>query len=433
MLNPFLYRRYTCLLLIFFIGFGVIKAQRSSGGNFSQPELALLLDVKTALNNADFDLSLSKILQFEQQNPNPLHPEIHYEKITILSKLSLESPENFDLYEKAINLFLSNVNYHSLATYKYLKVELLYYSLIKQRKIDQKNFLTLSRKTVLSDTLALQARIDSINKYLLTTENSKYIDTLSYLEYVLTDAMMNIKHEVRRIRRDSLSLLTMSKLGLFSIIEVTFLTNFQGQKPIAFNDQSSANSFFGGEGVLTPNIAIGGSFLNFGINLNKSNKFKIMLVTSLLDFNLHHFTVRSNNRLERFGSSTPTSPTNEFYSLHLGGRIGLMPTFRTGKNSALGFYIQFRPAYNYLMFQHNLESDPTMAEGTVTFNDRFQNFNASYEVGLKYFLGNHFDIALYFTPIHYNWQINVQSANGEVVERLRADYKFNAFGLRLGF
>jgi hypothetical protein len=383
---------------------------------------------------ASFDLIVAKAKPFLKENDSLL-----YLQIINLEKIFQSDNTLTVLLDETILNFLQRVQKGIFPDRFYSEVVNVYIKLKRFQNADDEFYTAVNHAIPPTDIRLLKVRNDSIQKYIIENKNSYYLEELNNLYQKNSNSILVLEKEIIDRQNDSISLHTLKKVGYIHTLAFSYNFPTNPIPKLIFDEVKDVGHFLNGTNdsisSLVPDLALGLSLVNFSFGLYTNKMFKLSLDWSLLDLKYHLFKIENSILKPKPYDLTYIE---KLQSICVGTRIGLMVPVLVTKHIAVAPYGCIIPAicflYNPMGYVVGSDNTEGYEIGSYEIKPKNETFNLSYEYGIRvYFFENKF-VSAYIQNGNYNWA-NTITRNGLTENKIntRSNYKYQVFGVRIGF
>jgi hypothetical protein len=385
-------------------------------------------------NQASIDFIYAKAKDLANTNDSLL-----YLQIVNLARIYKTDNKLTVLLEGTTFNFLQCVHKDFFPDNLYNEVVAVYIKLIRFQNADNAFYASANQHITQLNINTLKSRNDSIQKYIFDNPNSYYLAELNNLYINNSNSIAVIEKEILKRQNDSISLKNLRKVGKIHTLSVSYSFPSHNAQKLTFDELGDVSHFFNGNNdsifPLVPDLALGLSLVNIGINLYTTKRFKLSIDWSILDIKYHMFNIENSVIKPKPYDLTYLEKLQSFC---IGTRIGLMVPVSVTNHIAIAPYFNIVPAfcflYNPMGFVVNSDNSSGYKTGSYEIKPKTDSFNLSYEYGFRIYLYENKYVSAYMQNGNFNW-INTITWNSFTDEsyKTHSDYKYQVFGIRIGF
>lgn len=419
-----------CILVIF-----IITYTNSTSAQNNQPEVRRTYDEAEKLYlRGNYQGSIDYIDANAKSLSNS-SDSLLYLKIINLEHLYKASADGTRKLESTINTFFSRARKYIFPDNKYDEVVAIYTKVQQFKEADRKFFEKVNIDSKTLSIALLSMDIEKINTYIGSYKNSYYSNELNEIVANKSAQISQIEKANRERLRDSTYEANSKIIGKKTFLTLSYAIPIQ-KHSASLNTEEDVLDLLNSNSkeAITPTFVLGGSLFDLCGNLFTIKRFKIGMIFTLLDFNYHTIEFGNNTILQK--SVNDNKKFTQIVSINAGTRIGLMASYLLTKRIAVAPYFQMIPSANVLYSSMAYEKKNETAGTTEKYEikQQFANFNLSNELGLRFYFFESLYLGFFVQNGLYNWANTVSRSSVKDSEvKTKADYKFQTYGIRLGF
>lgn len=359
-----------------------------------------------------------------------------YLKIINLNNIYLNSNENTKRLESTIDIFFHRARKYIFPENKFNEVVVIYTKVKQFKETDSKFYTNAVIPPEYISISTLNNEIEKINHYLGINKNSYYSNELNEIISGKSTLITKLEQDNLKKLKDSTFRSNLQLIGKKTILTLSYSAPTH-KSAIVLNNENDILNLLDGESnniiKVVPDYVLGASLFDFCGNLFLRTRFKIGLIFTLLDFHYQTINFDQNTILQK--SLDDSSKLKQIYSINAGARVGLMASYMITEKITVAPYISIIPAANFLTsaLAYKKKNETSGAIESYEIKQKFENFNLSYEFGLKFYFFKNLYLGFFIHNGLENWA-NIASRksikNSEV--NLKADHNFQTYGIRIG-